>query len=305
MNKSLLIAGISTLTVISVAALHRQVSVEKAAAENLRQREISAAADSTKLAANVKELQAALASKAPPTSISSETKLDPELAAWLLKGDYSTVSESLAPKVLAAVGYPWASPLNYDQDATNYVLVTKDTLRELKVAWNDRGSNMLGDWICGLLAITPDEERQIDSAAEGARNNFVEWAKANLQREGPSGDHLVRYTIPASPELAKSLTNSLYGSFCNIIGVERSQLLWGYEAFWFEMKAGRFVAVSNELTITKRSDNAQSSVWYIYWPQGHGGPVPQEALPGTFAALFPGGWQEIAQREGFELPKKQ
>jgi hypothetical protein len=237
--------------------------------------------------------------------MSIQTNLDHELAAWLLKGDYSTISESLAPKVLAATGYPWANPTNYDQDATNYVLVTKDTLHEISVAWNDRGSNMLGDWICGLLAITPDEQRQIDSAADTARNNFVQWAKSNLQREGPSDDQLVRYTIPASPEIARSLTNELYGGFCKIIGVERSQLLWKYEAYWFEMKAGQFGAVSNALTIMKRPDDSQSSIWYVYWPQGHGGPVPQEALPGTFAALFPGGWAEIAQREGIELPKKQ
>jgi hypothetical protein len=304
MNKSLLIAGIATLAVVSVAALHRESSLEKTAAETLRQREVSVTTESTQLASKMKTLQETIARKSSQVPISVATNLDRELASWLLKGDYSTVSESLAPKVLAATGYPWANPTNYDQDATNYVLVTKDTLHEISVAWNDRGSNMLGDWICGLLAITPDEQRQIDSAADTARNNFVQWAKANLQREGPSDDQLVRYTIPASPEIARSLTNELYSGFYKIIGEERSRLLWKYEAYWFEMKAGQFGAVSNSLTIMNRPDDSQSSIWYVYWPQGHGGPVPQEEMPGTFAAVFPGGWAEIAQREGFELPKK-
>jgi hypothetical protein len=302
-KKSLFIAGISTLAVVVAAALRKEASVESAAAEALRRQETSVTAESGKVASELKALQEEITRKAAAAPISDQTNLDPEIAAWLLKGNYASISESLAPKVLAAAGYPWANPTNYEEDSSNYVLVTKETLRQITVSWNDRGSNMLGDWVCGLLAITPDERQQIDSASDRTRNSFTEWAKANLQREGPSDDQIVRYTIPASPELARSLTNDLYGSFCNIIGVERSQLLWAYEDFWFEMRLGKFGSVSNNLIIYKMPDNPRSSIWYQYWPPGHGGPVPQEDLSGLFASLFPGGWREIAQREGFELPK--
>ena len=31
---------------------------------------------------------------------------------------------------------------------------------------------------------------------------------------------------------------------------------------------------------------------------------PWQPLPKAFAPLFPGGWEELAQREGFELPEE-
>jgi hypothetical protein len=181
---------------------------------------------------------------------------------------------------------------------SDYVLVSKPSLREVSVAYN-KGTNMLGDWVCGLLAITPAEQQRIELACAQARDRFTTWATANLQRRGPSGDTLVTYVIPPSPELANSLTNELYSAINSVIGPERSELLWKYEDWWCQKELGQFAAVTNTLHI-ERNLGGQPGIWY--GEGGHAGLITKEDLPGTFRNLFPGGWQEIAQKENFEFP---
>src|SRR6185295_3257618 len=166
MIKSLLIMGTSILAAAVTGVLHREVSAARTAAKTLQQRTIHLTTQSENLTSEMAELHTAIARKTSAPESDHPVTLDPEVAAWLLKGNYGIISEGLVPKVFTALDFPW-------EGSTNYVLVSKGTLREITVSWNSRGTNMLGDWVCGLLAITPEERVQIDSAVDRTRNYFI------------------------------------------------------------------------------------------------------------------------------------
>jgi hypothetical protein len=163
------------------------------------------------------------------------------------------------------------------------------------------GTNLLGDWDCGILSITPEERRQIEAACTTARAQFVSWANANIRRETPGGSVLARYTIPASSELAQSLTNSFRAAINSAIGAERLTLLWQYKQWWFDHELGHFGSVANTLDLMRDPLHPKKDdLWYA--AEGHAGPIAEEACPGTFRNIF-GGWHDILAREGMEMPK--
>ena len=263
---------------VSVSALGEAKSVEENKLAQLKPQQI--------------ELRNAVSNQLARTDeIAERTQLDPLLVDWLLGTNYGRIPEKLIPRLSAALRLQWTN-------RSDYVLVSKRSLSEISVAYN-KGTNMLGDWVCGLLAITPAEQQRIELACAQARERFTAWATANLQRQGPTGDVLVTYVIPASPELANSLTNNLYSAVNSVIGPDRSELLWKYEDWWCRKELGQFAAVTNTLLI-ERNLGGQPGIWY--GEGGHAGLITKEDLPGTFRNLFPGGWQEIAQKENFEFP---
>ena len=297
MKKISLVFSLLVSAAAATCLLRHETHAVNGITGELRRRAAVAAEESAKFEVELTALRSSVDErKSLRRQLSNRPQLDPKLEDWLLGGNYGRAPESVIPKLLSALELPW-------NDSTNYLLISKATLHQLEVAWNSRGTNMLGDWVCGLLSITPQERQQIDSACMQTRTEFTSWAKANLQREGPSGERIARYTIPASAEFAQRLTNSFYSAVNRVIGDERGQLLWSYEAHWFKMKLGSFGGVSNVLTIARRPETGQPDLWYSYRPQGHAGPIAQEEMPNTFRNLFPGGWSELAQLEGFELPK--
>jgi len=69
-------------------------------------------------------------------------------------------------------------------------------------------NGQLSDTVCQVLDINPQARQQVDAALAKAIEDFKEWAKANVQRDLPSGDTLAQYVLPADQELAQSVTNA-------------------------------------------------------------------------------------------------
>ncbi len=193
-----------------------------------------------------------------------------------------------------------------------WLLVSKATLRN--VGLRALKASELTDAACGVLAITPGERQSLDAAFGRVRDEFSTWATANLQREGPSGETVARYTIPADPEFAAGLTNELFAALNVTLGAERAELLSQYSSGWLQIETGYLGAVTNTLTVLYQArDGGEPKLYYKLTRQGAGnfgnmqegpGVIITKYFPPAFRKVFPGGWSEVAQREGFELPKE-
>lgn len=193
-----------------------------------------------------------------------------------------------------------------------WLLVSKATLRS--VGLSALAGSQLTDAACGVLAITPDERQRVDAALARVRDQFSAWAAANLQRESASGETVARYTIPADPEFAAGLTNELFATMNTTLGAERAELLSHYSSGWLQIETGYLGAVTNTLTVLHQArDGGEPKLYYILTRQGAGnygnmqegpGVIIPKYFPPAFRKVFPGGWAEVAQREGFELPKE-
>ena len=88
-------------------------------------------------------------------------------------------------------------------------------------------------------------------------------------------------------------------------------MLQNFARNWLQANVGCLGAVTNVLTVTQTTgSDGQNDLRYALLRQGgvgagsESGPLSlQSNFPQTYRAIFPGGWQELAQREGIELPK--
>ena len=192
----------------------------------------------------------------------------------------------------------------------DYVIVSKAVLAQARL--NPLAafpkSEKLTDSARGVLAITPDEEQSLESAFSEAFQAAGTWARANVRREGPDGDMLVRYTIPADPEFEQGLTNRLFTRINSAIGNERGEMMQRFFEYNRIGEDGAIADRTNIFSIHKIAGSpgmgsragwkwANSEAINTY-PE----PIKPNRFPCAFYFVFPGGWQEVARREGFELP---
>ena len=305
MKRVIFIMGAIFLTTLAFGILHNQTRAVRVDGSTLRRQEGLTTEKLAKLEREHTTLRQTVSEHKAQRRQSVQTlQLTPKLADWLMAGSYTEVSGSFVPELRAALGFPW-------NDSADYVLVSKATLRDLTLPTIGR-EDKLSRTLCAILVIGPEEQQQIESALAQGRNRFADWAKANLQREGPSGETLFSYTIPATPEQAQTWTNALFSVVQNAIGAERTGLLEKYTADWLRFEAGYLGAVTNTLKVFNRTGSeGKTELFYelsrsrnsTYGQTSESGRVNPNHLHPTFQNIFPGGWPELAQREGFELPK--
>jgi hypothetical protein len=229
---------------------------------------------------------------------------------FLLNGDLKSASPEMQDKLLAEV--------NGDGHLSgSYVLVSKAalgnaTLRPLK---KFPDGEKLSEAARNVLAITPEEQQTVEGAFAEALGAVAEWAKANVRREGPTEDMLVRYTIPADPAFEEALTNRLFSTINAAIGNERGALMSKFFSVWRLYEDGAIGERTNVFSLHRisgqpglgyragwewRDNPRELSSAINTFPE----PIKPERFPYSFLFVFPGGWQEVAQREGFELPEE-
>ncbi len=215
----------------------------------------------------------------------------------------AALTPELRERLLADLGLNWHS-------SDQWLLVSKTTLAEVRLGALQR--NKLTDAACGVLAIRPEERQQLDAAFARVREQYADWVRANIQRAGPSGETLVRYTLPSDATFAESLTNALGSAFVAALGPERACLLDQYSTDWVRGETGFLGAAINSLTVLRRTDakgkgplmyKVERGGSFGMSSEGPGLILPVSHFPGEFRTVFPGGWPEVAQREGFELPE--
>lgn len=227
-----------------------------------------------------------------------------------------TAAES--EQLLAELGFNWNT-------TGDYVIVSKKSL--VGIDYGGIKDVKLTAAAIATLAITPEEQAAIETITRRLYDARVAWAKAHVQRTEPSGDILAQYTLPVDVELSQNQLAIFTNGIFSILGDQRGQLLKDHSVAWMqniglligrdfsktppEYLANTSIAayqVQPATLILKRYQVAD--YWGINYTFEHmGGSTtseisPFQPLPEVFKSVFPGGWKEIAEREGFELPKE-
>ncbi len=219
--------------------------------------------------------------------ISPHLKISPQLLEFLERG---------TDKGPAAA---WAElreqlEIGWDNSDT-YVLVSKRLVKQLNLHPFDKTAR-------AVLAISPSEEAGIEAAMERAKGSRL----CQVQRFEPAGDIVAHYTIQADPIVERSISNNFSADITAILGSERAGLCLGWS--WRDLRELLGSPGQESVTMTiRRFGVDDESKLVCELSQGDSvsrNDVRYAYVPSRwFFTLFPGGWEAIAQREGFELPK--
>jgi CubicO group peptidase (beta-lactamase class C family) len=200
-------------------------------------------------------------------------------------------------KLLAELGFDWNS-------TGEYLVVSKDSLR--KVALDAVRDGRLSDVAAAVLAVTPEERASLDSAIDHTTRDYQTWAATHVQRTEPQGNVMAKYTLPADAEFSQNLSNAFTSGVMETLGAERGGMMLSYANSWMvELGMDSFGMERGPTTLTlTRSRTGKDIGVEVRSPGSMMTSVlaPHQPFPEPFRAVFPGGWPELAKREGFELP---
>jgi hypothetical protein len=119
--------------------------------------------------------------------------------------------------------------------------------------------------------------------------------------------------LPKDPELSKAITNAFSTALTAAVGRERTELIlaeardWMYSIGVFDrdnrpaMMRVRREVTGNEVQLSTETSYDDGAVGTNSQSLYKSSKVP---YPRNFHFIFPNGWADVAQREGFELPER-
>jgi len=213
------------------------------------------------------------------------------------------LTPELRERLLEELGFNW-------QSSDDFIVVSKDALTEIQLYAIQRGK--LTDLAATVLAMTPGERGQVEAAMQRVQSNFKDWALSHIERTEPKDDVVAQYTLPGDPALSQSLSNNFATGVFDALGRERAELILASAPNWMIATIGfpekpttlivkRYLA-GNEprLKVQHQWSNGSTQSQDLWLG-------PQRGLarfPAALRPIFPNGWADMAQREGFEMPKE-
>jgi hypothetical protein len=219
----------------------------------------------------------------------------------LLEGNTSGLSAAASAQLRQQLGIAWNS-------SPNYVLISKEAARRLNY---DRlgGASKVGreasEVACDVLALSPDEQVAIRTDLR----RFSEQSRQTLrvERSEPGGDIVAQYTVTGPDSgVLESLSSNFTAEVVSVVGQQRADLLlpdaWRqFQGDLSDLRAGETQTMTIRQTVV---DGQPDLLCEIKDAQtSYTTPVRFAHYPSSwFLRVFPGGWQTVADREGFELP---
>jgi hypothetical protein len=292
MTRLVVICISSCIGVVGFGALHRTAQQNRATAATTRLESRSVTNEFAETQQRTEAARVELIQKKHrlQQAIEHDT-ISPELLHLLESGAGSPVAWT---ELRQQLGIGWNS-------SPDYVLVSKRVLKQLdykRLASGERAT----DIACDLLAISPIEQSAIRTILDSARQG--EWL--HVERAEPANDIVAQYTAQApDPGFEQGQSNLFASQLTALLGPERAGLL--VPGAWREFTRNLAPGKAETLTIRRTSvDGEPDLVWEMqYGDQVATSPVRYAHYPGGwFLKAFPGGWQTLADREGFELPEK-
>jgi len=218
------------------------------------------------------------------------------------------LSAEESEQLLAALDFSWNS-------SSNYIVVSKNTLSNISLrAVND---GKLTAAALGVLAIAPQEQSQLEDLMSRLQGQYDSWLSTHVRKLPPNTNKVLRYELPPDPEFFSSISNAFVSGAADILGPERGNLLLDFSTGWMHdhgmtisMPATFDVAIVSTF-VADRMGNVAHDYQYeateivnLYQVNTNFSSRlirPKEAIPAFIQPLFPGGWAEVAQREGFAL----
>jgi hypothetical protein len=232
------------------------------------------------------------------------------------------LSPDLCEHLLEELGFNW-------QSSEEFIVVSKETVHQMRMhavngywPFGDDWHARLTDSTAVVLALTPQERGRVEAAMERVKEDLTAWTITHTVRSEPHDDIVAQYTLQSAPPT--SITNKFMSEIFSAIGKERTELMqmsssdrgsiqtwisrlgdWGgdkpvtmivrrfSEGDQQVLKAQVFTSFGTKL----QTGDAKS--WDIAPGRG-----PRPRFPKAFLPLFPNGWDDLAEREGFEIPKR-
>ena len=214
----------------------------------------------------------------------------------LLAGETASRNPAAWSELREQLGIGWNS-------SGDYVLVRKSLLKHLNLQPLDKA-----DATRAVLAISPPEQTAVNAAVQKAKEAaWIRLQQTELQRTQPAGDVVAQYTIPAAdPSFEQAISNRFSAEIAGILGAERADVF--LHQGWNELRGQLALTAAEPITMKIRRSVADGEPKFTYQLIQGGSSKIEDVryahYPSLwFIALFPGGWEAIAQREGFELPK--
>lgn len=294
-------AGLAYALHSSTLQLRRQADTQEQAWLAERQSLTLARSQWTSITEQVRDLTQKLDAQLVPAGAGSTGQFTGRFLTEHLGPDgafngFARLSPAESEALLAELGFNWTS-------TGDYIIVSKDTLRAITLG--GIRANKLNQTACDVLAITPDERATLEAAIQSLNDDYQAWAQAHTRRGEPSGNIVAQYTLSADNDFSLSLSNRFASAVTSTLGEQRGSLLMQYSSSWMEqvgMNGG------DDTVLTVRRQHGGDEPAYGYEVKQGGGInssviAPHQGFPGAFRPLFPNGWTDLAQREGFPLPQ--
>jgi hypothetical protein len=228
-------------------------------------------------------------------------EITPDTADALREMDLRTLSPEASGRLLAELGFDWHT-------TDDYVIVSKQSLSCVSFEGIKRAK--LTEAACAVLAITPEEQAAIEAETQRLSAEHASWVLAHAEREEPTGDVVAKYVLPADPGFCEALKGAFTNAVSASLGHERAELLQQYAESWMRSLGmmdshPALAGIPTTLTLSRYDDrDGRLNMTIKQASSTMSTDVnPWQPFPEAFRPLFPGGWKELAEREGFELPK--
>jgi hypothetical protein len=240
------------------------------------------------------------------------------LARKILSGaTWKNLSAAESERLLAELGFNWNT-------SGEFLFISKKSLDGIQ--YNGLKGSQLTKAALETLAITPEEKSSIEAMARRLGESQATWVKQNLQRIEPHDNVLAEYSLPVDPDFSRNQKADFTNVLVSALGSQRAEWLQNHSGNWMQDMGLReepdiskipavylasFLANNQQSKPTKLKLERYKSgnEWNLNYTleQANSSMTtsvnPWQPFPEAFRAIFPGGWQELAEREGFELPK--
>ena len=210
-------------------------------------------------------------------------------------------------------------------DLAATVLTLTPEERDQAAAAFDQANAVLKDWVLAHAERRePTEEMLAQFALPGEAalskslsKTFAEQVSRAVGAEPSEGllatatvKTLAHYVLPKDPRISQTISNTLVAGMFNAMGRERAEFILPDAIRWMWFN-GAFDYDTWSATMSVKRFQAGDVQWLVavHSTQGAWNRSSLESrsdwLPAkAFLSMFPNGWADVAQREGFELPGK-
>jgi hypothetical protein len=213
--------------------------------------------------------------------------------------------------LLAEMGFDWNS-------TGDYLIISKKSLDA--ITFSAMNGSKLASAAIGTLALTDDEKSAINTVSTQLMDTQLAWDQQHLQRTEPSGDILAQYTLPVDADFSQNQYATFTNAVFSTLGEQRGEWLMKQADQWlYNNGMGPGPDLSSLPTDfmpqlaeaeapkpTVMTLKADGDAIDLNVQEGGGTSSstisPWQNVPPPFNTLFPGGWKQIAQEEGFQLP---
>jgi hypothetical protein len=293
MKKLLLAFCIFSVGAVSFGTLRHATTQTRAAAAAQLADLAAAATHATQLQATIDSLRKEADEKQLVKRRTSQTVIRHDLLD-LLENVNSKQPPATWTDLRRELGIGWDS-------SDEYVLVSKRVLTRIGLhAFSS--PPRITDTVRAVLAISPAEESQIKAVVQALRDEQIIQAR----RLEPEGDILAHYVIPADDtNLEENISNRFAVGVTTALGRQRADVF--LDTGWRELRSALPMVGTEAVTFTIRrpaADGEQKLTWQIEKGAAvTSGEVRYAHHPSMwFSRVFPRGWREVAERNGFELP---